>query len=833
MFGLSRTPASRAVAAGALALVAVTLAVGTEVAGRTQPAHAQPVVGPDVKVNNVGYVPGLPKKASVVNGSTSPLPWVLLNGSGQQVASGQTTVFGFDQASGDHVHTIDFSDVDEPGSGYTLTVAGATSYPFEISAEPFQELRYDALAFFYHQRSGIPIEAQFVGSQYARPAGHVNVPPNTGDDNVPCRSSSPCGYTLDVRGGWYDAGDHGKYVVNGGISTWQLLNAYERTLHVDGADAGALGDGTLAIPEGGNGVPDILDEARWSVELLLSMQVPAGQPQAGMAHHKIHDQNWTGIPMLPHQDPQPRFLAPPSTAATLNLAAVAAQCTRLWSDTDPGFAAECLDAAETAYAAAKANPNVIAPASDGQGGGAYADSNVSDEFYWAAAELFAATGAGQYEADLRAHPLFFGNSFGTRGADWGNTGLLGDITLAVVPNDLSSGEVASLRGSFTPAANTLLDLINNQGYPAPYRQTEGGNLVYDWGSNNLLLNNAVVLALAHDFTGGTQYRDGVFATLDYMLGRNPLSQSYVTGYGEQAARNVHHRFWANQADSSLPIAPPGVLAGGPNSRLQDPIAQQQLAGCAPQECYIDHIDSFSTNEVTINWNSVLAWVSVWAGEQVPDDDPPPDDTQPPSQPGTPSASNVTPSSASLSWSPSNDNVGVVGYDVWRSLSGQADELLGSTPASSIELTGLAPDTTYTVYVVARDAAGNQSPQSGTATFTTPPEDPGGGGDAVCQVDYSLAWDNSQGGFGANITITNLADPIDGWVLEFAFPSGQVVDHGWSAQWSQQGSQVTATNLSWNGQLGTNQSAQIGFNGSYGNANAAPVAFSVNGSTCST
>ena len=130
---------------------------------------------------------------------------------------------------------------------------------------------------------------------------------------------------LDVSGGWYDAGDHGKYVVNGGISTWELLSTYERARHARTGQTDKLGDGTLAIPESGNKVPDILDEARWELEFLLKMQVPDGKPLAGMAHHKMHDEQWTGLPLLPSDDPQKRELHPPSTAATLNLAATAAQ----------------------------------------------------------------------------------------------------------------------------------------------------------------------------------------------------------------------------------------------------------------------------------------------------------------------------------------------------------------------------------------------------------------------------------------------------------------------------------------------------------------------------
>src|SRR5262245_57531128 len=167
---------------------------------------------------------------------------------------------------------------------------------------------------------------------------------------------------------------------------------YERSRHIAGADQAALGDGRLAIPERANGVPDILDEARWEVDFLLKMQVPDGRSDAGMAHHKMHDQNWTGIPTRPEPDSQPRQLAPVSTAATLNLAAVGAQAARIWQTIDPAFANRALTAAQKAYAAAKANPSRFAPASDSNGGGPYDDTTVTDELYWAAAELFVTTG---------------------------------------------------------------------------------------------------------------------------------------------------------------------------------------------------------------------------------------------------------------------------------------------------------------------------------------------------------------------------------------------------------------------------------------------------------
>jgi endoglucanase len=562
--------------------------------------------GPAVKVNQVAYAPGLPKQATVVSQSSSPLPWTLRDASGSTVASGQTTVRGADALSGDSVHVLDFSSFDTVGTGYVLSAAGANSSPFDISTEPLEELRYDALACFYHRRSGTPIESRYVGGEYDRPAGHANVAPNQGDDNVPCRVS--CGYTSDVTGGWYDAGDHGKYGVDTGIAAWQLVNEYERTLHVDGADQAALGDGTLAIPENDNGVPDILDEARWGVEFLMSMQVPEGRADAGMVRHKVSDENWTGLPMPPHQDPQPRVLSAVTTAATLNLAATAAQAARVWETADADFATRALAAAERAYAAAKANPARYADPNDGNGGGTYVDNNVTDEFYWAAAELFTTTGENTYRADVTGSPLFRGKGFDQGGFDWWWTAGLGDTTLAMVPNGLPASDVAATRAAFASHADRLLSQTATQGYPAPATG-------YYWGSNGVVANAANVLALAHDFTGQARYRAGVYQALDYLFGRNPYNYSYVTGYGERASHNVHHRFWAHQLDSSLPTAPPGALAGGPNVDLQDPVAQAELAGCRPQKCYLDDINAWSVNEVALNWSAALAWLSFWAAEQ--------------------------------------------------------------------------------------------------------------------------------------------------------------------------------------------------------------------------
>ncbi|MCF2126472.1 glycoside hydrolase family 9 protein [Strepomyces sp. STD 3.1] len=576
--------------------------------GGVEPEPHVPDTGPRVRVNQVGYLPAGPKNATLVTDATAALPWQLKDAGGRVVAHGRSTPRGVDASSGQNVHSIDFGRHKKRGEGYTLTADGETSRPFDIGTAAYERLRTDSAKYYYTQRSGLAISDE-LRPGYGRPAGHVGVAPNQGDTEVPCQPGV-CDYSLDVSGGWYDAGDHGKYVVNGGISTWELLSTYERSLHARTGEPSKLGDGTLDIPESGNEVPDVLDEARWELEFLLKMQVPEGQPLAGMAHHKIHDEQWTGLPLLPSDDPQKRELHPPTTAATLNLAATAAQAARLYRSYDRDFAAKALDAARTAWAAALAHPDVLADESDGIGGGAYPDSRVDDEFYWAAAELYLTTGERDFKEYVLNSPVHTADIFGPTGFDWARTAAAARLDLATVPNRLPGRD--EVRRSVVRGADGYLATLRAHPYGMPY--APDGNL-YDWGSSHQVLNNAVVLATAYDITGGSKYRDGAVQSMDYVLGRNALNMSYVTGYGEVNAHNQHSRWYAHQLDPALPEPPDGTLSGGPNSSIQDPYAQSKLQGCVGQFCFIDDIQSWSTNEHTINWNAALARMASFVADQ--------------------------------------------------------------------------------------------------------------------------------------------------------------------------------------------------------------------------
>jgi endoglucanase len=574
-------------------------------------ARATSSAAPNLAVNQVGYLPHASKVATLRSSAASPLEWQLLDARGSVVQAGKTTPFGVDAASGDGVHLVDFSTVTKTGKNFRLRVGVDQSYPFSIESDVYGPLKYDALAYFYHNRSGVEIKLPYAGKpELARPAGHLS------DQSVKCAPGSGCDYSLDVSGGWYDAGDHGKYVVNAGISVWTLLNQYERGKFL-GTSSGDFGDGKLRIPEAGNGVPDLLDEARYELEFELKMQVPEGKPLAGMVHHKMHDASWTGLGTAPHEDKQVRYLFPPSTAATLNLAANAAQAARIWKGIDAAFSERCLKAAERAWAAAKAHPNVIAP-ENVDGGGAYGDQVLSDEFYWAAAELDVTTGKAEYRDFVAASPLdprFPTQAGGHKSSfNWGTTDALGMISLAIVPSAVEKARVDALRKRIVAAADEYALVQSKEGYRTALERTPEGK--YVWGSNSFVLNNLIVLALAHDFTGEQRYLDAVVSGMNYLLGNNPLGQSYVTGYGERPLENPHHRFWAHQANAKYPSPPSGVVSGGPNSNVDDPYSKSAgLKGCPAAKCFVDHIEAYSVNEVTINWNAPLAWVAAYLDEE--------------------------------------------------------------------------------------------------------------------------------------------------------------------------------------------------------------------------
>ncbi len=574
----------------------------------------------EIRVNQVGYFCSLNKLATLVSDSTEPVAWALINASGMVVYQGETTVKGFDKSSGDKVHIIDFSGYRTPGKDYKLVSEAFESLPFDIGNDLYEYLKHQSIKYFYLNRSGIPIEMPYSeSSELSRMAidpEDVIRPENT--------NGYEGNYNLDITGGWQNDENNGKSPVNSGVATWTLLNQYEHALNYGDIDVSPYADGSINIPESGNGIPDILDEARYNLKALLSMQVPAGNTLSGMVHHEIRN-----IPMLgvTGEYGYDRVLQPPSTAATLNLAAIAAQGSRLWKEYDLDFANKCLVAAKTAWDAAIINPRIFAPTANSFG---YGDNYFDDEFYWAASELYITTGEEKYLEYIQNSEHYLevptkltgGTDVDTTGCfNWCNTAGMGTISLALAKNNLPEADKAIAKANIIKAADKFIAIAESQGYGVPIEECtlEAELQGFPIYSNFYVVSEAIVMAYANDFSRNNKYINGMAGAMDYILGRNPLVQSYITGYGDNPLENPFHRIWSYQADIETPKPPAGCLSSGPNSGLQDPWVKGSgwtPGSRPPEKCFMDRIEAWSTNDSELNLNAPLAWVSAYIDENV-------------------------------------------------------------------------------------------------------------------------------------------------------------------------------------------------------------------------
>ena len=531
----------------------------------------------NIRINQIGFYPKSEKIAVVVTEATSTFE-IIDTETDVVVLSGTTSTPKVWTFSGESVAQADFSSLEVPGR-YKLRVNNEDSYPFVVSNRVHAELSKAAIKAFYFNRVSTELLADHAG-KWARPAGHP-------DTNVRVHSSAasvarPSGTVISSPKGWYDAGDFNKYIVNSGISTYTLIAAFEhfpdfyRNL-------------SLNIPESGNDIPDLLDEIRWNLDWMLTMQ----DPNDGGVYHKLTTLNFTGI-IMPHQGTAQRFVVTKSTSAALNFAAVMSAAARVYGDFDPDFAQQCLDAAVYAWEWARLNRSVYFRNPTGVNTGEYGDGNVSDEFDWAAAELYITTKNDEY--------LNF-RSFRNKGVGvpaWPYVLPLAWVSLNHHRNDLTeSADKEVIESKIVDQGFILRAHYLNSAYRVSKGQSNGD---FGWGSNGGVANHGLMLIQAYRVTGEDSYLNAAMAVLDYLLGRNATGYSFVTGFGSKPPMFPHHRVSAadNIAD---PV--PGFVVGGPHSGQQD--------GCAypsnlPAKSYIDDWCSYATNEVAINWNAPLVYL---------------------------------------------------------------------------------------------------------------------------------------------------------------------------------------------------------------------------------
>ena len=553
------------------------------------PAHAQP--SPAIRLNQIGFYPSMPKVAVVKNAASAPF-YVIASGSTDTVFRGTLSTSGIWPYSGESVSRADFSALHSAGT-YVLAVPGiGTSYPFDVKPRVHQSLAAGALKGYYYQRVSMPLLSAYAGV-WSRAAGHP-------DTSVLIHSSAatlqrPAGSTISSPRGWYDAGDYNKYIVNSGISTYTLLATYE---HFPDYCARL----STNIPESGNTVPDILNEALWNIRWMLTMQ----DLNDGGVYHKLTNANFDGF-VMPAQATTARYVVMKSTAATLDFSAVMAQSARIFSrfaGVLPGFADSCLGASLKAWGWARQHPTVYFNQTDMNtffspaiNTGEYGDGHAGDEFDWAAAELFVTTARDSF--------LSVGNPLLSASAnlpDWPNVRTLGLYTLAQYRGAVAGKvDTTALRSRLITLANSLRTSMNGSAYGV-VMGAQSGDFV--WGSNAVAANQGMALLSAYQLTRDSTYLRAALSNLDYLLGRNATTYCFVTGFGSNSPLHIHHR--VSQSDNIVPPVP-GLMAGGPNPGQQD--GQTTYPSTLPGLSYTDNYLAYACNEICINWNAPLVFLS--------------------------------------------------------------------------------------------------------------------------------------------------------------------------------------------------------------------------------
>ena len=501
-----------------------------------------------ILTNQIGYKPNS-QKIAVFRGVTNQTEFEVVDAATKtSVYTGKLSEKLGNSGAGEDDWQGDFSSVKTPGK-YVIKCAGLDdSYTFEIAADPYSALFDDSIKMLTLQRCGEAVE----GGKFSHPACHTGKATIYGTNQQ-----------IDVTGGWHDAGDYGRYVVAGAKAVGDLMYAY------------------LANPSGGKA---ILDETKYELDWMLKMQADNGG-----VYHKVTCASFPGY-VAPEKETAALIVTPISSTATADFCASMALAAQAYKATDSAYAAKCLEAAVKAWNYLEANPNFDFKNPADITTGEYGDLTDRDERYWAACQLYVTTGEKKY--------LEAAESIGTKdGLDWSTVGDYGNIALLTNPDaDKSSTAYSNAKSTVLKEADKFVK--NSTSNPYGVALTK-----FNWGSNMTVANAGIICGLAYQLTGEAKYLTAAEAQVNYLLGSNPLGTCFVTGYGTVSPKNPHHR-----PSMVAGEAMKGMLVGGVNSALEDDAAKAYLRDAAPYKCYVDNSESYSTNEITIYWNSPLTYL---------------------------------------------------------------------------------------------------------------------------------------------------------------------------------------------------------------------------------
>jgi len=538
---------------------------------------------PVVQANQIGYRPDDHKYFI----STIPAAHFTIvdDATGETVSAGLLIDQGYDADVDRNVLRGSFDSLTAPGTYRIVLSSGEESAPFTISADVYSEALWLGTRYLYLQRSGMAInDAAISGITLA--AGHARSAVLWGDTS---------GATLDVTGGWYDAGDFGRFLPTAAFAVNQLLYGFS-------ANPDFFADGSLNIPESGNELPDLLDEIRWELDWLLKMQ-----RADGAVYHKVTTRSFPTYGTLPAEDDEQLYVFDISSADTAYFAAVTAQASLIYRPYDAAYADQLLAAATRAGTWLLDHPEQVPPGgfqnppvSEYPMQGGYDFVGVEDlPRMWATAELFKATGDPAYEQAFRRH--FAGAPQNQHTMSWANSYPMALYAYLTAPN-ADANTRAAVEAVFRAQAARIFAVVEGSGYNVALTDGEPG-FEFEWGSNQVALAHGLYLMLANELYPDVRYEHAALGQIHYLFGVNPLAKAYITGLGANPVLEPHHNVSFNRRQAT-----PGIITEGANSQNTGSDAVLQGLwdiGVPPMMRYADDWDSWATNEPTIDANATF------------------------------------------------------------------------------------------------------------------------------------------------------------------------------------------------------------------------------------
>lgn len=515
-----------------------------------------------IRFNQVGYRPSDVKKV-VFAGDDEIKAFSVYKESGEKVFEAGVSSKAYYKAGDENICVGDFSALNEKGVYYLMDSNGNKTETFRIAEDVYEEAKNLSLKMFRIHRCGCEVTKEEAG-EFFHKSCHDTKARIYGTDEF-----------IDVNGGWHDAGDYGRYIVAAAKAVVDLLMAYDYRIKRNPSDVFAK---------------KLIDEAIYEIKWMMKMQ----NSENGGVYHKVTCASFPGF-VIPEEEREELIISPISYAATADFAATMAYAYRVYSNVPEykELADTFMPAALKAINYMENNPVELFKNPEGIVTGEYGDVDINDEKFWAYAEMYKTTGDRKYEEVLLSMNLDEVQGL----FEWKEVGEYGFYAYVTAKEHSDKEFYNRVYKRLTDHVASIKESMEKD----PYSYSMDGR--FYWGCNMGVANDAMLLLLYDDMQEANGNIEGAELLLSHIFGMNANGVCYLTGVGSNPAKHPHHR-----PSVVLGKPMPGMLVGGPEPLLLDDYMKANFQGVAPAKCYADHHDSYSSNEITIYWNSPLVFV---------------------------------------------------------------------------------------------------------------------------------------------------------------------------------------------------------------------------------